>query len=402
MKRLSSFVIGILLFGLVVHPAHAAFKSLYVFGDALSATADGTGALYYAGRDSNGRVWVEVLAQRQGLTYNATNNNSYYDHNSAITITDVKNFTAPADVASDLFIVWVCNADTFDAAQAPDNSTQWQAAINQAQTNHLQIITNLYAKGVRTLILPNVVDISEIPAFNAGTTLTGVEHAGCVAYNVAFSNTIKQARALCPGLKIYTPDFFTLLNNVLTNAAAYGLTNALSSKGFSIDALTALYANAQTVPLNGPGTNYIFWDNQDPTAKFHEVIADVVQQSISPVQISQITVLTGSNRLDMTNVPVGLNGFVDGSTNLAPSSWTTVTNWGTTNLVTITSTNTTQSIFFLAPPLLPIDSFASGSGGSGGPPPPGGGSGTGAVSGTNLISATQFYRLRFPYAWTWP
>ena len=34
-------------------------------------------------------------------------------------------------------------------------------AINQSQTNHLQIITNLYAKGVRTLILPNAVDISE-------------------------------------------------------------------------------------------------------------------------------------------------------------------------------------------------------------------------------------------------
>ena len=35
------------------------------------------------------------------------------------------------------------------------------AANNQSQTNHLQIITNLYAKGVRTLILPNAVDISD-------------------------------------------------------------------------------------------------------------------------------------------------------------------------------------------------------------------------------------------------
>jgi phospholipase/lecithinase/hemolysin len=305
MKSVFHCTIVILLFELVALPANAAFKSLYVFGDALSSTADGTGSLYYAGRDSNGRVWVEVLAQRQGLTYDATKNNSYYDHNSAITVTDVKNFTAPADVTNDLFIVWVCNADTFDAAQVPDNSTQWQAAINQAQTNHLQIITNLYARGVRTLILPNVVDISQIPAFNAGTTLTNVEHAGCVAYNVAFSNTIKQARALCPGLKIYAPDFFTLLNNVLTNAANYGLTNALSAKGFSIDALTALYAKAP-VQLNGPGTNYIFWDNQDPTAEFHEVIADVVQQSISPVQIGQITALNGSNQLYVVNVPVGL------------------------------------------------------------------------------------------------
>jgi phospholipase/lecithinase/hemolysin len=392
MKSVFHCTIVILLFELVALPANAAFKSLYVFGDALSSTADGTGSLYYAGRDSNGRVWVEVLAQRQGLTYDATKNNSYYDHNSAITVTDVKNFTAPADVTNDLFIVWVCNADTFDAAQVPDNSTQWQAAINQAQTNHLQIITNLYARGVRTLILPNVVDISQIPAFNAGTTLTNVEHAGCVAYNVAFSNTIKQARALCPGLKIYAPDFFTLLNNVLTNAANYGLTNALSAKGFSIDALTALYAKAP-VQLNGPGTNYIFWDNQDPTAEFHEVIADVVQQSISPVQIGQITALNGSNQLYVVNVPVGLNGFVDTTTNLSPASWASLQN--------ITSTNTAQSVF--VPQVTTATNSSPALSGGGNPVKPADSGGSGLLGGPPPdYIALQFYRLRFPYAWNWP
>jgi phospholipase/lecithinase/hemolysin len=393
MKRLFQSAIGVLFLGLAVLPAQAAFTSLYIFGDALSSTADGTGSLYYSGRDSNGRVWVEVLAQRQGLTYDASKNNSYYDHNSAITVTDVNNFTAPADVANDLFIVWVCNADTFDAAQVPDNSAQWQAAINQSQTNHLQIITNLYAKGVRTLILPNAVDISEIPAFNAGTTLTSVEHAGCVAYNVALSNTIKQARTLCPGLTIYAPDFFTLLNNVLTNSAAYGLTNALSAKGLSIDALTALYTT-QPVQLNGPGTNYVFWDNQDPTAETHAVIADVVQQIISPVQVSQITALNGSNQMVVANMPVGLNGFVDATTNLTQPSWTVVQN--------ITSTSTTQSVFVAQLPTTTntnvSGAFASGGkvakpadsdpGLLGGPPP-------------NYI-ALEFYRLRFPYAWNWP
>ena len=39
-------------------------------------------------------------------------------------------------------------------------------------------------------------------------------------------------------------------------------------------------------------------------------MANLAQQLISPVQISQITVLNGSNRLDVVNVPVGLNGFV--------------------------------------------------------------------------------------------
>jgi len=390
MKNRCVFTIVTLLFGLAVLPMRAAFSSLYVFGDTLSSTADPTAPgppYFYGQRDSNGRVWVEVLAQRQGMNFDGAKNNSYWDHNSAQVVTDVKNFTAPPDVANDLFIVWVCNADTFDAACVPDTAAQWNAAINQAQTNHLQIITNLYAKGVRTLILPNAVDISTIPAFNAGTTLTGVEHAGCVAYNLAFSNTISRARALCPGLKIYTPDFFTLLNNVLTNAAYYGLTNALSSRGFSIDAYDD--PSIVNLTLNGQGTNYIFWDPQDPTAKFHEIIADIVQQSISPAQISRITALAGSNRLDVANVPVGLNGFVDVSTNFT-QAWT--------SLQSFSSTNTTQSIFVLTPVTTnapAIKHFAPGFSPADSGPFPGPG-------GTPILTALQFYRLHFPFAWSWP
>jgi phospholipase/lecithinase/hemolysin len=385
------FALPILLFVTGAFQAQAGFSSLYVFGDALSATADNPAPAptsdYYQKHDSNGRIWIEVLAQRQGLTYDASKNNSYYDHNSAATVTDVKNFTiTQANATNALFIVWVCNSDTFDAAQVPDTASQWIAANKRSQTNHLQIITNLYSKGVRTLIMPNAVDISEIPSFNISTSLTNVMHNGCVDYNTRFSNTLNQARALCPGLKIYAPDFFTLLNNVLTNAASYGLTNVLKS-GLSIDALDALYKSSSAV-LNGPGTNYIFWDPQDPTAKFHEVIADNVQQLVSPAQITKLTVLNGSNKLDVANIPIGLNGFVDGSTNLL-LSWTSVQGFN--------STNVTQSIFVPSPQLTFLP---GGSGGIGGSINPGSPPGTGPT--IPVYYEAQFYRLRFPYAWTWP
>ena len=392
MKNFHQFLLVVLFFGLALFPAHAAYSSLYVFGDTLSSTTDPTfsGSPYYYGqRDSNGRVWVEVLAQRQGLNYDASKNNSYWDHNSGLLLKELNSFTAPPDVANALFIVWVCNADTFDAAQAPDTLAQWQAANNLSQTNHLQIIASLYAKGVRNLILPNAVDVSQIPAFNAGTTLTGVEHAGCVDYNLKFSNTISQARALYRDLKIYTPDYFTLLNNVLTNAAFYGLTNALSAKGYSIDVLEDPTISNPT--LNGRGTNYIFWDPQDPTAKFHAVIADVAQQIISPVSISQLTVLAGSNRLDVVNVPVGLNGFVYGNTNLTQAKWTSVTNFN--------STSVAQSIFVNASPLPTAPPSSGGFVSSGPPGDPGSGTGTNNVP---INSAAQFYRLQFPYTWSWP
>src|ERR1700685_3098912 len=118
MKKLVQPIVGILLFGFMALPVQAAFSSFYVFGDALSATADPKapgGSYFYGQRWSNGRVWVEVLAQRQGLTINNTNNNSYWDHNSSALLAELNNFSVPANVANDLFIVWVCNADTYDA-----------------------------------------------------------------------------------------------------------------------------------------------------------------------------------------------------------------------------------------------------------------------------------------------
>lgn len=400
MKKLFTLTVVLSLITLAAISASAGFSSLYVFGDALSATTDAKapgGSYFYGQRWSNGRVWVEVLAQRQGLNFDNTKNDSYWDHNSSTLVNEINGFTPPADVANDLAIVWVCNADTFDSASALlwNPNFQFSNANIISQSNHLQIITSLYAKGFRNLVLPNAVDISEIPAFNSGS-ITGLLHAGCVDYNARFAATISQARALCPGLKIYTPDFFTLLNNVLTNAAYYGLTNALSPYGFSVDAYSD--SSIASLTLNGQGTNYIFWDPQDPTAQFHEIIADIAEQLILPTTIGKLTTLNSTNQLNVTlnvaNLPLGLNGFVDATTNLAQvGGWNAVTN--------INSSSLTQPIYVVAPPL-PVSSGGSGGGGGGGgsidPTNPG----TNTVAGPPLNVTAQFYRLRFPFAWNWP
>jgi phospholipase/lecithinase/hemolysin len=406
MKRMFQFIIGVLLLGLVVLPTKGAYTSLYIFGDGISTTTNNpsAGQYYYGLRRSNGRVWVEVLAQRLGLGANSitnvnwsnsTNNWSYYGQYSPNLVVNLNSFKRPTDAATALFVVWVNNADFVgDMGNIyptyGTSITQWTNAINQSLSNHWQIITNLYyAKGARTFIMPNAVDITEIPQYDSypANTKSFIRNR-VIDFNTAFStNIVNRARTSLPGITIYEPDFFALLDNILTNATTYGLTNVLSG-GVSIDAVENLL---QSASINGPGTNYIFWDTVDPTAKLHEIMADVVQQLISPVQIGQITALNGSNRLDVVNVPAGLNGYVDTTTNLSPASWTSIQN--------ITSTNTAQSVFVAqvvttnaspsfsgGNPVKPADS--GGSGLLGGPPP-------------NYI-ALQFYRLRFPYAWNWP
>jgi phospholipase/lecithinase/hemolysin len=352
------FMVGFLLFGSAVFPAQAAFTNLYVFGDGISSTTNNpsTGPLYYGKRYSNGRVWVEVLAQRQGLTLYPTNNWSYFYNSSTTMLANVSSFQSNATNA--LFVIWVNCADLwFPATYSGSSMSQWTSAINQSQTNHYKAATNLYfAKGVRTLIMPNAVDVSTIPEFNNSPTANFI-HLRCLDYNIAFSNTLNRIRASCPNLTLYTPDFFTLLTNTLAHPANYGLTNALGD-GKSIDAIDAFNYGYPIAATNGYGTNYIFWNIDNPTAMVHMWMGNLAQQLISPVLISNLTAFNGSNRLDMANVPIGQNGLVLGRTNLVLGNWTTNVNFS--------STNATQSVYV-----------------------------------TN--SGPQwFYRLKFLYSWTWP
>jgi len=390
-KSLIRFTGFVLLVGLVVFPARAAFTSLYIFGDGVSTTTTNSVAgfePYYGLRHCNGRVWVELLAQQLNLTNNywystnssnqvsytnlsasstnwsySSNNWSYYGDDSPSLVANVRAFAAPPNASNALFVVWVNDADFVDDIgniyyPSATNITLWTNAINQSLTNHWTAITNLYfAKGVRTLVMPNAVDITEVPDYDniSPPANKSFIRQMVINFNTAFTTMLSNAPISCPGLKIYEPDFFTLLDNILANPAVYGVTNALNS-GHSIDALSDPLLSDKSV--NGPGTNYIFWDSDDPTAKVHAIMAGTAKQLIAPVQITNVASFGGSNQLSMANVPIGPNGIVQGSTNLALTNWTTVTSFN--------STNSAQSVFVPIPGPL------------------------------------EFYRLSFPFASSWP
>ena len=347
----------VLLSGLAAHPACAAFSSLYAFGDGVCTTTDnvsGPVSLYYGNRYCNGRIWIEVLAQRQGLAYDSTKNWSYFGHYSSNLVEHVSQFSAPADANTSLFVVWVNDADFVDDMSKIYPSLDpaaWSNAITSSLANHLQALTNLYAKGARTLVMPTAADITKTPQYS-GLPVADKSfiRQRVIDFNAGFADMLNQARATLPGVQIYVPDIFALLDELSAHPEDYGLVNP------GIDALED--PNLADYSLDGPGASYLFWDAFDPTAKAHAVIAGVVQQLISPVRISALTLLNGSNQLAVANIPIGLSGAVDGTSNLVSGTWTPVTNFD--------SLSATQAIFAPAP----------------GPWP--------------------FYRLRFPFAWSWP
>jgi phospholipase/lecithinase/hemolysin len=354
-----------MLFASAFFSAQASFTNLYVFGDCISTTTSNSSGLsfYYGQRYSNGRVWVEVLAQRQGLTFNPNQNWSGYANNSTSVLAKVISLPAPSNASNALFIIWVNCADLWWPAEYSGTSmSQWTSAINQSQTNHYMAAINLYAKGARALIMPNAVDLSTIPAFNTSVNVNFI-HLRCLDYNIAFSNTLNRIRASCTNLTLYSPDFYSLLTSMLAHPTNYFLTNALCG-GLSIDAIDAVNCSMPSAATDGFGTNFIFWDPLDPTAMVHAWMANTAQQLISQPRISQFTALTGSNRLVVANVPVGQPGQVLGRTNLLLGNWTTNTLSNGSN--TFATTNTTQTVYV-----------------------------------TNS-GPLRFYRLKFLYSWTWP
>ena len=351
-------MVGFLLLGFAVIPVQASFSSLYVFGDGISTTTNNPtpGSQYYGKRYTNGRVWVEVLAQRQGLTYESNKNWSYFYNSSTSMLAHVIS-SQPTNASTALFVIWVNCADMwFPATGSGTIMSQWTSAINQSQTNHYKAATNLYAKGARTLIMPNAVDLASIPEFNQSSS-AGFIHQRCLDYNVAFSNTLNRIRMSCPNLTLHSPDFFSLLTNMIAHPASYGLTNLLDN-GASVDAIDAKNYGYPTAATNGYGTNYIFWNIDNPTAMVHMWMANLTQQLLTPACIDQLVPFDGSNRLDLASVPIGQNGLVLGCTNLCMSGWKTN--------ATFVGTNLTQSVWV-----------------------------------TN--SGPQwFYRLKYLYSWTWP
>jgi lysophospholipase L1-like esterase len=351
-KDLRRFAHGIWWLWSLALPAQAAFSNLYVFGDGVCTTTNGPGGtLYYGKRYSNGRVWVEVLAQWQALSYDSNKNWSYFGHYSPDLLTNLSRFTPPPDANSALFVVWVDDADfVWNVEHYGTDLAQWTNAINKSLSNHYTAITNLYyAKGARALVMPNAVDIARTPYYSGLPSANkNFIRQRTIDFNNAFLLTLSQARSALPGITIYSPDAFSLFDQMLAQPANYGLTNA------GIDALEDPALTDKS--LNGPGANYVFWDYLDPTAKAHVALADLVQQVISPAYITQLSLLGSSNRLVAANVPVGRNGTVLGSDSLL--SWTPIG--------PIQSTSPIQPVFVPAAGL------------------------------------RYFYRLQFPLTWSWP
>jgi phospholipase/lecithinase/hemolysin len=343
-----------------------------VFGDGVSTTTTNLppinaplSSFYFENTNCNGRVWVEVIAKWQGITYVSNKNKSYFGHDSQVLISSVNALAAPADNSTSLFVVWVNNADFVLFINTNGNTppyspstplAPWTNFITSAVERHSQAISILYEKGARVIVMPKAVNVLSAPRYkNLNSATKTFFRDRIMQFNTAFDAEMISLAASKEGLVIYRPDTFTFLEQAIANPSAYGLIHPTNTNG-AINDLANPLLNTGTAPT------YIFWDDINPTAKFQMLLADLAQQMISPVQVTNITRPGSNTQVTVANVPLGRAGVVQGSAALVPP-WQAD---ASINVPFSVGGSTTTSVAFPA------------------------------------VGTARFYRVGFPVVWTWP
>lgn len=244
-------------------------NGLYVFGDSLSDVGSvfrATGGMYpphptyFQGRYSNGRVWVEYLADRLHLSSSQTNNFAYggattgSDRNSLVPglLTQVQSFTQTHQqtLPNALYVLW---AGANDYLQGVSGATVPVENVTRA-------ISSLADVGAKNILVASLPDLGQLPA-----TRTGVNSASLSALTQAHNQGLRRSLKLLSqqysDLQIVTLDANTLYREAITNPKAFGFTNVISA------CLSGSYAC-------GNPDQFLFWDGIHPTTAAHRILGE--------------------------------------------------------------------------------------------------------------------------------
>jgi phospholipase/lecithinase/hemolysin len=252
-------------------------NELYVFGDSLSdmgtvfRMTGGTyppHPTYYQGRYSNGRVWVEYLADYLKLPSfrvinfaygGATTGSSLHSLVPGL-VTQVQSFKRAHQRTSPdaLYVLW---AGANDYLQGASRATIPVENVNCA-------IASLAAAGAKNILVANLPDLGQLPA-----TRTGANSASLTALTQAHNQGLRRALKVLSQqhseLKIATLDANTLYREAIIKPAAFGFTNVTS----------ACVSGSGTC---GNQAQFLFWDSIHPTTAAHRILGEaafvVIQQ----------------------------------------------------------------------------------------------------------------------------
>lgn len=250
-------------------------NELYVFGDSLSDTGTVfrmTGGMhppnptYYKGRYSNGRVWVEYLAEHLKLPSERVSNFAY---GGAITgssssslvpglVTQVQSFTQKQQRSNPdaLYVLW---AGANDYLQGASSATIPVENVTGA-------IASLANVGAKNILVANLPDLGQLPATRTNANSASLS-ALTQSHNQGLRRSLKVLSQQHSDLKIAILDANTLYREAITNPAVFGFTNVTSAC------------------VSGSGTcsnpaQFLFWDSIHPTTAAHRILAEAAFDAV--------------------------------------------------------------------------------------------------------------------------
>jgi phospholipase/lecithinase/hemolysin len=250
------------------------YSDVVVFGDSLSDNGnlfEATGSPpppFWEGRASNGRVWVEQLANDLGFDPDTISDFAVYGS----TTSDVLNLQVLPYVAAHggvvpsdaLYTVWAGGNDFLAFMDNPGGDPAQM--IGDAMNNLGSAIGLLLASGARHVIVPNVPDLTLTPFIRSfgDPVLSGQLLALVNAFNGALDQVIGQLDATF-GVELIKIDAFQLIDDVAASPRSYDLKNVTDQ---------AFYGELiGTTDVVKKPDDYLFFDDFHPTRVVHTIFA---------------------------------------------------------------------------------------------------------------------------------
>ncbi len=283
------FVAAIVVFALQITNCRA---EIYVFGDSLSEagnfyTASGgtfpPSPLYFNGRFSNGKAWIEHFAAAVGepvptpsllggtnFAFNGARAAGISLYGTPDVTQQVSSYllasngTADSD---DIFVIWAGANDIFFGPQLSESNF-----IPNAIAGIKWSIEALYDAGARKIVVLDLPPLGQTPFFNTIPEASIQLDAATSAFNSALSSLTGSLRGNLSHLRIADVKISRLFQSITRTPRLFGLKNVTDSATL-FDPVSGIgYAAAPGADAN----RYLFWDSVHPTAKAHKIIAAYV------------------------------------------------------------------------------------------------------------------------------
>jgi outer membrane lipase/esterase len=271
-----------------VASAAPTYDAIYVFGDSYcdvgniylaTSHAIPPSPPYYAGRFSNGPIWVEHVASALGLPMlpSLAGGTDYAVGGSEVTAVvntaegmipsvpeQVEGYLQAHAGHADPNALYILEGGGNDILNATGGSPEALGLKIAAGLAGSELL--LRQAGAKNFVIPDLFNVALLPdaQANAGFALQATQ-----ATNQALGNLLLLEQLL-EGVKITRIDVFSLLQSVSTDATHFGFTN-----------ITTPCVNATTYAVCADPDHTLFWDGEHPTEFGHAFFAVLLEAALS-------------------------------------------------------------------------------------------------------------------------